>query len=306
MSRVHNIETWYKRIMRLAPVTNVAMETVRFDTQLMDNPDIQGVEYQQGELQGYEVREYLLEKFGRKCVYCGAKDVPLEIEHITPKSRGGSNRVSNLTLACRPCNQKKGNKTADEFGHPNVQKLAKAPLKDASAVNATRWEIYRTLQNLGLPVEIGTGGRTKYNRSKQNYPKTHWIDAVCVGKSGERVIIHPAHRPLLIAALGRQSRQMCQNDANGFRRRKKDGTFESSKGKRIQFGFQAGDIVRATQSAKNRTFIGKLNVSSRGDFKIFPLGTKERYGVMYKNCTHLHRADGYSYAIGAPATFPKS
>ena len=55
-------------------------------------------------------------------------------------------------------------KTAAEFGYPEVEKQAKAPLKDAAAVNATRWEIWRRLEATGLPVEVGTGGRTKYNR----------------------------------------------------------------------------------------------------------------------------------------------
>ena len=72
-----------------------------------------GIEYQQGELQGYEIREYLLEKFHRKCVYCGKTGVPLEIEHITPKSRGGSDRVDNLAISCHNCNQKKNNLTAE-------------------------------------------------------------------------------------------------------------------------------------------------------------------------------------------------
>ena len=75
----------------------ISVENVRFDTQKMENPEISGVEYQQGELHGYEVREYLLEKFNRTCVYCGVRDVPMEVEHIVPKTRGGSNRVSNLT-----------------------------------------------------------------------------------------------------------------------------------------------------------------------------------------------------------------
>ena len=100
LSRVNNVITWAKRLMSWCPVSVIHNETVRFDMQLMDNPEISGVEYQQGELQGYEVREYLLEKFARCCVYCGVKDVPLEIEHIVPKSRGGTNRISNLTLAC--------------------------------------------------------------------------------------------------------------------------------------------------------------------------------------------------------------
>jgi 5-methylcytosine-specific restriction endonuclease McrA len=72
--------------------------------------------------------------------------VPLQIEHIHPKSRGGSDCVSNLTLACQTCNQKKGNRPIEDFLNkkPDVlkriqaQAQAKAPLKDAAAVNATR------------------------------------------------------------------------------------------------------------------------------------------------------------------------
>ncbi len=124
-SRVNNVTTWLNRLTRFCPVTHLTLESVRFDTQLMQNPDISGVEYQQGELQGYEVREYLLDKWDRKCTYCGAINVPLEVEHIVPKSRGGSNRVSNLTLACNDCNRDKGNKTAAEFGFPQVQPQVK-------------------------------------------------------------------------------------------------------------------------------------------------------------------------------------
>ena len=106
-SRVDNITTWTDRLCRWCPVTHLALELVRFDTQQLQNPEISGVEYQQGTLMGYEVREYLLEKWERQCVYCGKTGVPLEVEHIQPKSHGGSNRVSNLTLACTDCNQKK-------------------------------------------------------------------------------------------------------------------------------------------------------------------------------------------------------
>jgi 5-methylcytosine-specific restriction endonuclease McrA len=83
--------------------------------QQTENPEISGAEYQQGQLQGYEVREYLLEKWGRKCAYCGAEYTPLQVEHIQPKARGGSNRISNLTLACQPCNQRKGAMPVEQF-----------------------------------------------------------------------------------------------------------------------------------------------------------------------------------------------
>ena len=96
--------TWVQRLSRVCPITALSQELVRFDTQFMQNAEIAGVQYQQGELAGYEVREYLLEKWHRQCAYCKKTGVPLEIEHIVPKSRASSDRVSNLTLACHPCN----------------------------------------------------------------------------------------------------------------------------------------------------------------------------------------------------------
>ncbi len=182
-SRIANVSTWVERLRRWCPIGALSLELVKFDTQLMQNAEISGVEYQQGELVGYEVREYLLEKFGRKCAYCHKTNVPLQIEHIVPKVRHGSNRVSNLTIACKPCNDAKGKRTAAEFGHPEIQTQARQPLRDAAAVNATRWALYHRLAALGQPLETGTGGRTKWNRTRRGMSKTHWLDAACVGAS---------------------------------------------------------------------------------------------------------------------------
>lgn len=108
------------------------------------------------------------------------------------RSTFSSNRVSNLTLSCTQCNQKKGNKPIEQFlkKKPDLLKSilaqAKKPLTDTAAVNATRWKLFNSLKELGLPVETGTGGRTKYNRCRQNLPKTHWLDASNVGASTPR------------------------------------------------------------------------------------------------------------------------
>ena len=160
-------------------MTALSQELVKFDLQKMEDPEISGSEYQQGTLAGYELREYLLEKWRRTCAYCGKKDVPLQVEHIHPRSKGGSDRVSNLCLACEPCNRRKGNKPVETFlkDKPEVlaqiEAQAKAPLKDAAAVNATRWELYHRLQATGLPVETGSGGWTKWNRSRLDIPRSH-------------------------------------------------------------------------------------------------------------------------------------
>lgn len=297
-SRVENIMTWAKRLGRWSPVSSLAMELVRFDTQLMQNAEIVGVEYQQGELVGYEIREYLLEKWGRTCAYCGASDTALEIEHIVPKSRGGSNRVSNLTLACHVCNTNKGDRTAEEYGYPNLQRQARQPLKDAAAVNATRWALWRRLEATGLLVEVGTGGRTKFNRRRQGYPKAHWIDAACVGRSGENIVISHNHEPLVMKATGHQSRQMCRMDKFGFPR-------TSAKQGRVQFGFQTGDMVQAVvpQGKKQGVYVGRVAVRSSGSFNLSTdAGTVQ--GIHHRYCTCLHKSDGYSYLKGVSASSP--
>ncbi len=294
-SRVDNVKNWMIKLSRLAPLTQIAVETVRFDTQKIQNPEISGVEYQQGELAGYELREYLLEKWDRECAYCGAKNVPLEIEHIQARSKGGSDRVSNLTLACTPCNQKKGNKDIKEFLKrkpkrlKKIQAQAKVPLKDAAAVNATRYATGNVLKDFGLPITFSTGGRTKFNRTTRGYPKAHWIDAACVGESGAKVVIPPAITPLIITAKGRGSRQKCSMNQYGFPRT------SPKKHKRVK-GFQTGDIVKAvvTKGKKIGTYIGRVVVRARGSFDI-GIGKKKVSGISYKYCQLIQRVDGYEY-----------
>ena len=221
----HRIDTtmaWVKRLSRWSSVSALSMELVRFDTQQMDNPEISGVEYSQGTLAGFEQREYILEKWGRKCAYCDAKDVPLNLDHIHSRANGGSNRESNLTLACIPCNQKKGAMLIELFLAKQPERLqrilskTKTSLKDVSAVNSTRLALYNALKETGLPVETSTGGKTKWNRSRLAIPKTHALDAICVGNVES---VTNWQRPVLkIKAMGRGCYQRTRLTAYGFPR----------------------------------------------------------------------------------------
>lgn len=306
ISRVDNITNFITKIIKLCPITHISYENVKFDTQLMQNPEISGIEYQQGELQGYEVREYLLEKWGRKCVYCGAKDVPLQIEHIIPKARGGTNRVSNLTLACEKCNQLKNTKTALEFGHPEIQKQAKQSLKDAAAVTATRWAVYRRLLNFKLPVECGTGGRTKYNRVKLNLPKDHHFDAICIGVSTPEIIKFGTSTVLHIKARGRGKRQMMQPNKYGFPRIKKDGNLAATRDRhKVHFGIQTGDMVKVNvpDSARTKhkglctTGIASCKSAKSGTFHVKDKKVEGLIDVSHKYLKVLQRSDGYEYSV---------
>lgn len=303
-SRIHNIETWVSRISKYCPISGISQELVRFDTQKIQNPEISGEEYQQGTLYGYEVREYLLEKFNRKCVYCGAVDTRLEIEHIKPRSKGGSNRVSNLTISCVPCNQSKGNRDIKDFlsNQPDILarilSQAKKPLADAAAVNSTRRALFERLKETGLPIETGSGGMTKYNRSRQNLPKTHWLDASCVGQSTPERLIIEVVKPLQVKASGHGNRLICQMDKRGFPKKNKLGEIVRRQRQKVHFGYQTGDMVRAVlPKGKNAgTHVGRLTTRATG---VFELTTQQGKisPVNWKYCTPIHRNDGYSYSV---------
>lgn len=291
--RVDTAMAWVGRIRRWAPITAIANELVRFDTQLMQNAEVSGVEYQQGCLAGFEVREYLLEKFGRTCAYCDAKDVPLQVEHIVPKARGGSNRVSNLALACAVCNDKKGTRYIDEFLAEEPDRLARIlaqvqrPLRDAAAVNSTRWALFQVLKGTSLPVETGTGGRTKFNRTRLGIPKSHALDAVCVGvldfATGWSV---PTQ---VLKCTGRGSYKRTRLNKFGFPR----GYLMRTK--RVQ-GFGTGDLVRAEvpTGKKVGSYQGRVAVRASGSFDI-QTGTEKVTGISHKHCLLAQRADGYGY-----------
>lgn len=290
-SRVHNIKVWVGRLQKLIPLTVISYENVKFDTQLMQNPEIKGVEYQQGTLQGYEIREYLLEKFGRKCCYCGKQNIPLEIEHIIPKARGGTNRITNLCIACTDCNRRKGTMTAEEFGYPNIQKQCAETLKDAAVVNATRWKVYETLLQTGLQVECGTGARTKMNRINLELPKDHHFDAICVGRSTPGKLYYKSNHVLYIKAKGRGSHCRTNIDKYGFPR----GYLTRQK---YFFGFQTGDMVK-TMIPKGKykgIYFGEVACRKSGYFDIKNKdGQRVVQGTSYKYFKILQRFDGYSY-----------
>lgn len=293
--RVATTMTWVGRFRRWTAIEAIALERVKFDMQKMHSPEISGVEYRQGELAGYQVREYLLEKFNRQCVYCGAKDVPLEIEHVHPKSLGGSDRVSNLTLACRPCNKKKDATPVEIFLKDRPAVLAKLkaqmkkPLASAAAVNATRNAILDALIATGMPVETGDGAQTKFNRTRQGYGKAHWIDAACVGDSGATITLDPDLRPLQIKACGHGVRQRCRPDAYGFPRKAapRNKTFA---------GYQTGDLVQAViPSGKYAgTYVGRIAIRHRPSFRLSAGG--KVFDVHPKYLTKIQGADGYAYA----------
>jgi len=285
-SGIGNVLTWACRYGRWAPLSRIEIERVKFDPALLQNPEITGILYQRGELFGWEIRGYLLEKFERRCVYCGRGETAFEIDHVVPSSRGGSDRVSNLVLSCHVCNRAKGDQTAVEFGHPQVAVQAQLPLRDAAAVNATRFAIVEALGVVGVPIGTWSGGRTRWNRERFGIAKAHCLDALCVGEvAGVRM---PSSQTLSITAQGRGNYRRTNVDESGFPR----GYL--TREKRVR-GFATGDLVRARVPEHLKTagvHLGRVAVRASGSFRV---GKTD--GISSNYCQVVQRADGYSYAL---------
>jgi hypothetical protein len=308
MSRVHNVETWARRLFNLVPIASAQLETVRFDMQIMENPAIAGAEYQQGTLLGWEIREYLLYRHNHTCAYCGglSGDPILEKEHIHPRCLHGTNRLGNLVIACQTCNADKSallpklwaeqcrrrKNKLDQARAKNMDRILagyRPTLKEAAAVNATHYAVGRVVKNRIPDTTFWSGGRTKKNRSDQGYLKDHWTDAACVGEVGASVRLE-AKLPLIIAAKGHGSRQMCRMDRFGFPR-------TTAKALRSVQGFKTGDIVTAQVSTGKKAghHAGRVAVRANGYFNITTLDGVVQ-GISYRYCRIQHRNDGYGYS----------
>ena len=306
-SKAENILIWVIRFARFAPISKFAIETAKFDTQKLENPNIQGVDYQRGRMYDYaDKKAYLLEREQGCCIYCGIhfSFAKMEIEHVVPKSKGGTDSLNNLVLSCSVCNKAKGNQDVQTFlkGKSSVLRRVKEHLginyRDAAHTNSIRLFVLNKLravaETTGATLEVGFGSTTKRNRLSFGLPKDHWIDAAVCTKDGCSVRVEPSLKPLIIKAVGRGSRQFCRMNRFGFPRNSPKPRSKNF------FGFKTGDMVKVIipDNAKTKvptgTYVGRVAVRSTGSFDV---KTKDaKLTVSHKYCKPIQLMDGYSYA----------
>ena len=272
------------------PIQKIIVEVAEFDIQKIKDPNISSIEYQQGTLQGYNIRNYLLEKHNRKCFYCEKTVSKFEVEHMLPKSRGGSNRIDNLTLSCHDCNQKKDTMTAEEFIKQTLPaKKATAKLKQLpnekrlfeymAHMNATRWALYNAINEKYPNVKMTYGYITKYNRIQASLPKAHHIDAKCI--TGFTTV--PSIDQIVIKIkMRRHNRQLHR------------ATFSKGHARKaaclptVTFGFQLYDLV----CFNNHRYYIKGRRSS-GSFELVSIEGLKNTNRNYKKLTRLAHTNAY-------------
>ncbi|MCC0669291.1 RNA-guided endonuclease IscB [Clostridioides sp. ZZV14-6153] len=191
----HKLNTHLKFIDYLnsiLPIRNIVIEVANFDIQKIKNPDISGVEYQQGEQMGFwNVREYVLHRDGHKCQNPNCKNKSkeqiLEIHHIKYKSEGGSDAPSNLITLCNKChtspNHKKGKFLYDWC--ENGKKVR--GFRDATFMSMIRWYLLEQLKEKYTNIKATYGYLTKNHRIEHGIEKSHFNDAFAIAKGVNQV-----------------------------------------------------------------------------------------------------------------------
>ena len=178
----HKINTHIKvvnDVCKILPITNIIIEVASFDIQKINNPDIQGVEYQQGkQLDFWNVREYVLFRDDHTCQCCKgkSKDKRLNVHHIESRKTGGD-ADNNLITLCETCH------TSYHQGLIELPKRIKRGMvfRDAAFMGIMRWTFYNQLKfTYGNMVSMTFGYITKNTRIKNSLPKTHCVDARCI------------------------------------------------------------------------------------------------------------------------------
>lgn len=146
--------------------------------------------------------------------------------------------------------------------------------------------MFKTLKSI-LPTSTGTGGQTKYNRTRLGFEKDHYIDAACVGNVETLVFL--TKKPLLITATGHGNRQMRANDEYGFPNK--------APRKVYNIGWKTGDIATITKSkGKNLgTSTGRVVVQNEKTLEV-RIG-KKRISGKCADFKKVHAKDGYRYDV---------
>jgi RRXRR protein/HNH endonuclease len=176
----HKVDAHLKAIRlvhKLLPISRTTIEVAQFDLQKLKNPDIHGVEYQQGPQLGFwNVREYVLFRDNHTCQWCKGKsqDCVLNVHHIESRKTGGDS-PDNLITLCETCHD-----LIHRTHQEHTLKRESEGFRDASHMGIVRWRIYAQAKASFPDVHLTYGYITKHTRITNELVKSHLIDARCM------------------------------------------------------------------------------------------------------------------------------
>lgn len=194
-----------KYLHEILPITKIVVETAQFDIQKINNPEIQGEEYQQGEQLGFwNIREYVLFRDNHECQYCHgkSKDKKLNVHHIESRKMGG-NAPNNLITLCETCHN------AYHKGEIKLNIKRGKNYRDTAFMGIMRKTLLNRLRAVYLNVQETYGYITKSTRISNNLPKEHYVDARCISGNPQA---NSLDYYLYQKCVRRQNRQIHKNN----------------------------------------------------------------------------------------------
>ena len=176
------------------PISIITVEDVAVDVRRLSNPDVKGSEYQQSNRLDENLRLACLIRDNFTCQKCGKQAVRLEAHHIVWTTKGvrfahrrlrltGKDSIYNLITLCENCHDR-----VHKTGESGKVKLKKNKVvtgmdgfsdKMAQRTMQGKTLMYRELEKIA-PLSTVYGYQTSAFRKACDYPKEHWIDAVCI------------------------------------------------------------------------------------------------------------------------------
>jgi 5-methylcytosine-specific restriction endonuclease McrA len=161
------------------PISKVIIEVGKFDIQKINNPEIEGKGYQEGDLLGYyNLRSFITSREKNKCQLCGkemTKDNSSHLHHIISRKDGGTDKPSNIALLHKTCHKRLHEeklfsklKKSKEYRAETFMSIIGKRFKDIPGFNFTYGYI------------------TSIKRNKQKLEKTHYNDAFIIAGGNEQ------------------------------------------------------------------------------------------------------------------------
>ena len=163
-------------IHSILPISKTIVETASFDIQKIQNPEISGKEYQEGNKLGFwNVRGYVLFRDNHTCQHCKgkSKDKILNVHHIESRKTGGDS-PNNLITLCETCH--------NDYHKGKIELKVKRgqSFKDTTFMGIMRWSFYEQLKSKYVNISMTYGYITKNTRIENGLEKSHRVDARCI------------------------------------------------------------------------------------------------------------------------------
>ena len=278
-----NVEEVYRVICKLPiPISNIVIEDVQIDIARLNDPTLQGTDYQKSNRLDENLRIACLMRDEFTCTVCKKRGCRLEAHHVIPRSNGGKDTINNLTTLCDGCH---GNV---HTGKAILTIRGENGFKDRIAQRTMQGKthLYNLLETIAS-VEKRFGYETSTYRKSLGLIKDHHIDALCLATMTEGESIPPDTTNYFDvsfrATQNRKQYYSCPKKGKGRVRYQVNNELE---------GFRKGDIVLVKDKLEKRI----RAINSNGSL-VFPYIKGEYAMIIPSHCRLLEKSKTIMFRI---------